>query len=105
MISAIVITKNEEKFLAVCLQSLKWVDELIVYDNGSTDKTKQIAKQFTQKVFEYTGQDYAALRNLAFEKTQGDWVLYVDADERVLAPMRDEILRITKDDTCSAYAL
>lgn len=91
MISVIVITKNEEKMIKACLESVKWADEIIVYDNGSTDKTLEIAKKYTDKVFQYKQPDFATLRNNAMEKAIGEWVLYVDADERVLAPLREEI--------------
>lgn len=105
MLSTVVITKNEEQMLKVCLESVKWADEIIVYDNGSTDKTLEIAKKYTNKVFQYQGQDFATLRNKAFEKTSGDWVLYIDADERILKPLRDEIENLITLTDKSAYAI
>lgn len=91
MLSVIVIAKNEEARIKACLESVKWADEIIIADNGSSDKTKQIARQYSDKIFEFEGLDFATLRNRAFEKSSGDWVLYLDADERVLSPLRGEI--------------
>ena len=105
MLSVIVIAKNEEKMIKACLESVKWADEIIIADNGSTDKTLDIAKKYTEKIIRFEGQDFAQLRNKAAEKAIGDWVLYVDADERVLEPLREEILNLVENDKCSAYAL
>lgn len=106
MLSVVVIAKNEESRIKACLESVKFADEIIVFDNGSSDKTTKIAQQYTDKVFTEDITDFATLRNKAFKKTAGDWVLYVDADERVLNPLKDEILQIVKDrNTYSAYAI
>lgn len=105
MLSAIVIVKNEEKLLGNCLESIKWADEIVVFDNGSSDKTVRIAKKFTDKVFIISGQDFASLRNKAVKKALGDWILFVDADERILAPLKDEIVELVKSEKHSAYAI
>lgn len=107
MLSVVIITKNEEGMIETCLESVKLADELVIMDNGSSDKTKQIAKKYTDKVFEFNGHDFAALRNEAMKKIAGDWVLFVDADERVLEPLKQEILQITNTDDgkYSAYAV
>ncbi len=105
MISVIVVTKDEENMIRACLESVKWAAEIIVYDNGSTDKTLEIAKKYTDKIYKYEGQDYAELRNRAMEKTAGDWVLYVDADERVLEPLKKEIIGLTANSDKSAFAI
>lgn len=105
MLSVIVIAKNEEDKILTCLESVKWVDEIIVVDNASRDKTKEIAKKFTEKVFSVEMDDFSHLRNFGFEKTKGDWVLYVDADERVLKDLREEINSLISDSVNSAYAL
>ena len=105
MISIIIITKNEQSRIKVCLESVKWADEIILADNGSTDKTKQIAREYTNKIFEFENLDFAALRNKAFEKAKSDWVLYIDADERILNPLKDEIESLVTFHDCSAYAI
>jgi len=105
MISIIVITKNEEERIEACLESIKWADEIIVIDNGSTDKTKEIVKKYTDKIFDFVGQNFASLRNQALDKVSSDWVLYVDADERVLAPLKEEINFLVKQSENTAYAI
>lgn len=82
-ISAVIICKNEEALIARCLESVKQADEIIVCDTGSTDKTIEIAKTFTDKVFtDFTWcDDFAAARNHAKSKATGDWILSLDADE------------------------
>lgn len=105
MISVIVITKNEEDRIEACLESVKWADEIIVADNGSSDNTLKIAKKYTPKIFQYEGSDFAKLRNQSMERASGDWVFYVDADERVLLPLRQEIEGIVKTSSKSAYAI
>ncbi len=106
MITAIVIAKNEVMRIKTCLESVRALaDEIIVVDNGSTDKTLDIAKKYTDKIIEFKGQDFAILRNLAAEKASGDWVLYVDADERVLQPLKEEILSLISNDKNAAYAI
>lgn len=105
MISAVVIAKNEEKMIKTCLESIKWADEIIVVDNGSTDKTLEIAKKYTQKILIFNDQDFATLRNKGMSEAKGDWVLYVDADERVLDPLKKEIEMLITFSDYSAFAL
>lgn len=105
MISVIVITKNEEAMIKGCLESVKWADEIIIADNGSSDKTKQIAREYTNKIFEFEGLDFSELRNNAFEKSAGDWVFYLDADERVLLPLRNELESLIAFGDYSGFAV
>ena len=105
MLSVIVLTKNEEDKITACLESVKWADEIIVADNGSKDNTLKIAKKYTDKIFPVNFHDFALSRNLAIEKTSGDWVLYLDADERVLEPLKREIEAIISFSDFSAYAI
>lgn len=105
MISVIVIAKNEEARIKVCLESVSWADEIILADNGSTDKTLEIAQKYTSRIVKFSGNDFAELRNTALKEARGDWVLYVDADERVLEPLKDEILEIIQSEQYNAYAI
>lgn len=105
MLSVIIIAKNEEQLIGNCLESVKWADETIVADNGSSDGTVKIAKKYTDKVFIKLGQDFAALRNEAVNKAGGEWVLFVDSDERVLSPLKTEILQLIEENKHSAYAI
>jgi glycosyltransferase involved in cell wall biosynthesis len=91
MLSATVITFNEEKNLSPCLESLAFADEIIVIDSGSTDRTLEIAKAFTDRVYQEPWQGYARQKNLAQERAQGPWILNVDADERVTPALGREI--------------
>ncbi len=86
-VSLCMITKNEEKNLAKCLHSVKpIVDEMIIVDTGSEDRTKEIAMAFGAKVFEMKWEnDFARARNHSLAKAAGDWILILDADE-VIAP-------------------
>lgn len=104
-ISVVVITRNEESMIQPCLESIKWADEIIVIDNDSADKTLGLAKKYTNKIFHYSGQDYSEIRNLGMEKSSGEWVLYVDADERVLVPLKQEILELIEKGKDNAYAI
>lgn len=82
-LSAIVITKNAAAKISGCLSSLKFADEVIVVDSGSTDKTKELAKSAGAKVFEVENIGYSHSRNTGAQKAKGEWLLYIDADERV----------------------
>ncbi|MBI3485315.1 glycosyltransferase family 2 protein [Candidatus Daviesbacteria bacterium] len=105
MLSVVIITKNEQELIKACLESVSFADEIIVFDNGSTDKTLDIAKQYTKKVFRTEVSDFALIRNNAFQETKGDWVLYVDADERVSADLKKEILELIEKDNGNTYAI
>lgn len=79
------IVKNESKYMRICLESIKDIaDEIIVADTGSTDNTKEICKQYTDKIYDYKWNDsFADARNFALEKCTGDWILRIDGDEEV----------------------
>nr|MBN2276231.1 tetratricopeptide repeat protein [candidate division Zixibacteria bacterium] len=82
-ICACLIVKNEEELLPNCLDSIRsWVDDLIIVDTGSTDRTVEIAHQYGAKVFfkEWEGS-FSAARNFSISKATCDWILYIDADE------------------------
>lgn len=85
MITLCMIVKNEEKNLSKCLNSIRnKVNEIIVVDTGSTDKTKEIAKKYTDKIFDFIwNNDFSAARNFSISKAANDWVLILDADEIV----------------------
>ncbi len=95
-ISVMVIAKNEVNMIAPCLESVSWADEIVVADNGSSDQTVEIAKKFTPNIISYKGNDFASLRNKALDNISGDWLLCVDADERVLSSLKKEILSLVE---------
>lgn len=96
-ITAVFIVKNEEGILATALESVKDADEIVVVDTGSTDRTKEIAAQYTDKIFDFPWvDDFSAARNHAIEKATGDWIYSIDADQKLLTPMakvREEVAR------------
>lgn len=87
LISASMIVKNEEKFLEGCLESLRGaVDEVVVVDTGSTDRTKEIAHSYGARVFDFPWNgSFADARNESLARSRGRWVLYIDADERFVS--------------------
>lgn len=105
MLSVIIIAKNEQDRIETCLQSVKWADEIIVFDNSSIDDTVEIAKKYTNKVYSGEFEDFSKLRNKALAETNNEWVLYVDSDERVLKSLKEEILGLIKTSKYSAYAI
>ncbi len=90
-ISVIVITKDEEVMIADCLDSVSFCDEIIVVDNGSEDRTVDVAKRMGATVFSFKSNDFSKMRNYGLSKAKGTWILYVDADERVTELLRDNI--------------
>ncbi len=90
-LSAVVITQNEEKNIRECLEGLLFCDEMIVTDSGSSDRTAEIARSMGAKVFHHAFSNFSAQKNFAIEQSSGDWVVLVDADERVDHRLREEI--------------
>jgi len=99
----VVITKNEEKNLPGCLESVRWVDELIVVDSESTDRTVEIAREFTNQVFVRPWCGFPSQRNFGIGKSSSEWILILDADERFLAQTRDEILAWLGSEEAKVY--
>lgn len=102
-VSATVITLNEEKNIKACLQSLNWVDEIIVVDSLSTDRTKELAESMGAMVIDQVFLGHVKQKQLAVDACHNDWIICLDADERVTADLRDEIC--TLFDTTSPDSL
>jgi glycosyltransferase involved in cell wall biosynthesis len=100
-LSVIVITHNEEHNIIECLQSVAWAKEIIVVDSQSTDRTVELAKQFTQKVFVIEWMGYAGAKNFALDKSTSNWVFWLDADERVTPEIASEIQCIVSGNSTS----
>ena len=90
-IAVIVITKNEEQNIRGCLDSVRWADEIIIVDAKSTDRTIEIAKEFTDKIYIRPWDGYGAAKNFGLAQCVSDWVFWLDADERVTPELRAEI--------------
>src|SRR5438309_3283180 len=84
-LSLCMIVKNEERFIQDCLESAREaVDEMVVVDTGSTDRTVELAEQAGAQVSHFQWcNDFAAARNASIERAKGAWVLWLDADERL----------------------
>lgn len=94
-ISAVILTKNEEANIFDCLKSVEFCDEVIVIDDYSTDKTRSIAKRYATRVIKRKLNDnWAKQRNFGLEKAKNDWVLFIDADERVSKNLKNEIKKL-----------
>jgi glycosyltransferase involved in cell wall biosynthesis len=90
-ISATVITFNEEENIAAALESLSWADEIIVVDSESADRTVEIARRYTDRVFIRQWPGYSAQKNFAADQARNDWIFSLDADERVSDELAREI--------------
>ncbi len=90
-LSVIIITKNEEANIRACLESVAWADEIVVVDSNSSDGTVDICKEFGAHVYAHDWPGFGAQKNRALGYATGDWILSIDADERVTPPLRAEI--------------
>lgn len=103
-ISAIIITKNEESNLERCLRSVSWVDEIIVVDSESTDRTVEIAKSFKAKIFYPEWKGFGPTKQYALDQAGGEWVLSIDADEEVSFTLKNEIKQLLENEPdCDGY--
>lgn len=89
-VAAVIITKDEESNIAACLESVRWATERIVVDACSTDRTVEIAKD-TARVFIRPWPGYGPQKNFGMDQSQAEWILILDADERISPDLRDEI--------------
>jgi glycosyltransferase involved in cell wall biosynthesis len=104
-ISVVIITKNEEKNIKECLESVKWADEIILVDDFSKDNTVRIAQNYPQvKVFLHKFETFGRQRSFALNQARGEWILMLDADERITLKLKEEILnKIKKPDSYQAF--
>ena len=106
-LSLCMIVRNEEILLPGCLRSIRdHVDEIIIVDTGSTDRTLQIAREFGARVFEHPWKEnFAEHRNQSIAYATGDWILVMDADEEMLHPGGELLARAIQDDRADSIAL
>lgn len=103
-ISAVISAYNAQDTIKQTLESLKWVDEIIFVDNSSTDKTVEIAKKFTKKIFTRPNNQMLNVnKNFGFTKATGDWILCLDSDEEVSKELKDEVQTVLKSSTVDGY--
>lgn len=97
VLSVVIVAKNEEERIAQCLESVMWADEIIVVDDNSTDKTPEIARRYTDRIFNRPMDVEGKHRNWAYSLARNEWVLSLDADERVSEELRDEFTALFKN--------
>ena len=104
-LSLTMIVKDEGKYLGDCLESVKDIaDEIIIVDTGSTDDTIEIAKNYGAKIFNFEwANDFSLARNYALSKAKGDWILYLDADERLDARSKSELKKLVSSNQRIGY--
>lgn len=104
-ISALIIAKNEQEMIGSCIDCLQWCDELIVIDSGSTDDTIKIAESKGASVISFSHPSFSRLREEALKQSAGDWVIYIDADERVTPKLAKEIEVNIETNQATAFSL
>src|SRR5262245_4235756 len=101
-----IICYNEAGMIRDCLESVRWADEIVVIDSHSTDGTTEICREYGAKIYQEDFKGYGMLRNIAIEKSSHDWILSLDADERVTAELKEEIFRVfDKTPSADAFAI
>jgi (heptosyl)LPS beta-1,4-glucosyltransferase len=107
-LSVTIITRDEEALIGDCLESVRWAEEIIVVDTGSVDRTIEICQKYTLHVESRPWQGYAPAKNAAIERATGDWILSLDADERVSAGLGQEVRALQQRplvDLASGYTI
>lgn len=101
-----IVVLNEQQMLPRALASAAFADEVLIVDGGSTDATVEIARSAGARVVERPFDDFARQRNVALEAASTDWVLFLDADERITAALADEVRAVVaRADAADAYAI
>lgn len=107
-LSVIIITKNAEVHIQDCLNSVSFADEIIVVDANSTDKTAVLCRQFDKRIIFSVAEDWQGFgvqKNRALAQAHGEWVLSIDADERVSQALQQEILTVIQNTTHVAFRI
>lgn len=106
-LSIVIITYNEEENIKECLESVQWVEEIVIVDGFSLDRTVEICKEYTGKIYQRENvRNLNINKSYGFEKASGDWILYLDADERVSPELAQEIREIlSREDKFVAYKM
>ena len=103
-ISACITVGNEEDNIHRCLGSVGWVDEIVVIDSFSTDRTVEICREYTPLVYQHRWLGYVGQKKLIRDLATGPWLLFLDADEEISATLRDEILETLESHSAREYA-
>src|SRR3990172_4277046 len=97
-LSCVILTKNEEKNIKGCIEALGFCDEIVVVDDYSSDETLKKATNLGVRTYKRSlNNDFSSQRNFGLKKARGKWILFVDADERVMPELSDEIVNVISD--------
>jgi glycosyltransferase involved in cell wall biosynthesis len=96
-LSVVIITKNEAGNISGALDSVSWIDDVVVVDSGSTDDTLAIARKYTTRIFSRNWEGYGEQKNYATGLTKHDWILSLDADERLSTKLTEEIKKLMRN--------
>lgn len=103
-LSVTIITLNEEENIRACLESVRWADEIVVCDSGSQDKTLEICREYTDRVYVDAWRGFGAHKNLCLDRATHPWILSLDADERVTMALQKVIEAIlAAEDALDGY--
>ncbi len=104
-ISAIVLTKNSQNTIRNCLKSVKWVDEIVIVDDYSTDSTVSICREYAHKIFERRLDSFSSQKNYGIDKASSNWILSIDSDEIVSDELKKQIRTLlhTEDSLLDGY--
>lgn len=102
-VSVTIITLNEETNIRDCFESVRWADEILVSDSGSSDRTVDICKDYGARVFHDEWLGFGRQKNLIAGRAKNDWVLNVDADERITDDLKAEIEQVLYQGNCDGY--
>ncbi|NQT46693.1 MAG: glycosyltransferase family 2 protein [Candidatus Omnitrophica bacterium] len=101
ILSVVVLTYNSEGLIRGCLESAKWADEIIIVDSMSQDKTVDICKEYTDKIWQRPWPGYAKQWNFAIDQAKGDWIFILASDEEITPQLQSEIEQVLTDGTDS----
>lgn len=104
-ITAAIITLNEESNIKDCLETIKWADEILIIDSNSKDNTVKIAESFSAKVIYTESLKFSEKREIALKNAANEWILFIDADERLSETCRDEIKSLVPPENVNGYRL
>lgn len=103
-LAGVILAHNEEPHIVACIESLHWTDQVVVFESGnSTDQTIELARQAGATVIQNQFHNFAQQRNDALEMVEAEWILFLDADERVPSALSAEIKRVLKDPQHDGY--
>lgn len=103
-LSVVIITRNEAYNLPRCLEAVRWADEIVLVDSHSTDRTREIAREFDVRIIEIDWAGFGPAKRIGVQQATGDWILSVDADEEVSEKLAAQIREIAaKDETFHGY--